>query len=147
MRKGNMANFRIEPNVGVGPIKFGMSKAEVESVFGLPEYENGNRVGYFSGFMINFDALNAVEFIELAKSDLFTSEYKGIELHCLSASKVLSFVGEHDDFDLDDPELGYSYVFKSLQLSLWRGTLPDDENDNEGKFFEAVGVGCSCYFE
>tara|TARA_R110001583_G_scaffold194180_1_gene364507 strand:+ start:532 stop:960 length:429 start_codon:yes stop_codon:yes gene_type:complete len=142
-----MTHFRIEPNIGVGPIKFGMTKAEVASVFGLPEFENGNRVGYFSGFMINFDAVNVVEFIELAKSDLFTSEYKGVDLQNLLASKVLSFVSENDSFDENDPELGHSYVFKSLQLSFWRGTLPEDENDNDGQFFEAIGIGCSHYFE
>jgi len=142
-----MENFEIEPNIGVGPIKLGMHKSEVVKVFGKPEHEHDNRSGYFSGFMVDFDESDKVEFIELAKSDLFTSSFKGKSLHNIPASEAVEYICKLDDFDPNEPELGYSYIFKKLQLSLWRGTLPENEQDKDGKYFEAVGVGVSNYFE
>ena len=47
----------------------------------------------------------------------------------------------------NDPELGYSYIFKKLQMSLWRRLITDNEQDvNSGKF-EAIGIGVDGYFE
>ncbi|WP_415894565.1 hypothetical protein ACMXYQ_08965 [Neptuniibacter sp. PT34_22] len=142
-----MKHFAIEPNVGVGPIKLGMSKAEVIDLFGQPEFENNERTVYLSGFMVDFDELNHVEFIEVAKSDLFEATYEGINLHNVSASQAVEHVCKFDSYDNSDPELGHSYIFKKLQLSLWRGTLPEDENDEDGKYFESVAIGVSNYFE
>lgn len=142
-----MKHIEIEPNVGVGPIKLGMSKAEVIDLFGKPEYENNERSAYMAGFMVDFDESNHVEFIELASSDLFAALYKGKNLHNLTASEAVEHVSKFDSYDKNDPELGYSYVFKNLQLSLWRGTLPGNEQDEDGKYFESVAIGVSNYFE
>ncbi|MES9828037.1 MAG: hypothetical protein ABW201_07225 [Candidatus Thiodiazotropha sp.] len=43
MRK-KMEHYVIKPNEGVGPIKLGKHKSEVEKIFGDPEYEN-DRMG------------------------------------------------------------------------------------------------------
>lgn len=142
-----MKHFEIEPNVGVGPIKLGMSKAEVIDILGKPEFENNERSAYLSGFMVDFDESNHVEFIELAKSDLFEATYKGINLHNVSAPQAVDHVCKFDVYDNNDPELGYSYVFKKLQLSLWRGTFPESEHDEDGKYFESVAIGVENYFE
>lgn len=142
-----MEHYLIEPNIGVGPIKLGMHKSEVENIFGKPEFEKDNRAGYFSGFMLNYNASNKVEFIELAKSKLFTTSYEGKNLHEITANEAVELVSNYDSYDTNDPELGYSYIFKGLQLSLWRGTLPENTKDEDGKYFQAVGLGEANYFE
>lgn len=142
-----MKHYDIEPNTGVGPIKLGMHKTEVESIFGKPEFENDNRAGYFSGFIVNYNESNNIEFIELANSKNFTTSYKGKNLHKMPATEAVEFVSKYDSYDSKDPELGYSYIFKDLQLSLWRGTLPENTSDEDGKYFEAIGIGEANYFE
>lgn len=142
-----MKHYEIVPNVGVGPIKLGMQRAEVEKIFGAPDYEHDSRVSYFSGFMIDYNDSNNVEFIELANSEHFTASYEGKDLHRIPANEAVEFVSKFDSFDKNEPELGHSYIFKKLQLSLWRGTMPENENDEDGKYFEAVGIAEANYFE
>ena len=124
-----------------------MHKSEVKRIFGKPEYENDNRVGYLSGFMVDYNKFNNVEFIELANSNKFNATYEGKNLHQILASEALELVSKYDSYDANDPELGHSYIFKGLQLSLWRGTIPENINDEDGKYFEAVGIGEANYFE
>lgn len=140
-------NYEIKPLVGVGPINLGMSKAEVESHFGKPEFEEEKRVCYFSSFMIDFDDDGKVEFIELGESEEYTTSLNGIDLHRVPAEDAVSIVGKSDKFDEDDPELGYSYIFKKIQMSLWRGSIPEDNEDEDGKYFEAIGIAQNDYFE
>lgn len=47
---------------------------------------------------------------------------------------------KHDD---DDPELGFSYIFPSLELAFWR---PGDDDDEE-PHFATVGIGVRGYFD
>jgi len=142
-----MHHYTIEPHNGIGPIRLGMSRSDVESIFGKPQFEQGERVGYLDGFMIDFDEAGRVEFIELANSLRFTATYRGKDLHALPADEVVELVGQDDSFDQDDPEVGYSYIFKGLQLSLWRPTLPQSPADADGQHFQAVGLASDGYFE
>ena len=106
-----MEHFNIEPNVGVGPIKLGMCKSEVESIFGRPDNENQNRCNYYSGFFVNYNKANRVEFIELANSNKYKASFKNKILFEIPATDAVVFVSQFDSYDSNDPELGYSYVF------------------------------------
>jgi hypothetical protein len=143
----NMLEYEITPHVGIGPVKLGMPIHDVEAVMGKPEHVHDNRHGYLSGFMVDFDDTGKVEFIELASSELFQAKFNGINLHYVTADEAVNFVSQFDSYDRNDPEAGYSYIFKKLQLSLWRGTMPEDEADEDGKYFEAVGIAIDGYFE
>jgi hypothetical protein len=138
--------YDIQPHVGVGPIKLGMSKAQVILILGNPRFERNNRYEFVSGFFVDFDSSGTVEFIELANSDEFQAIYNGVDLHNIRASKVLETIVENDNFDHSNPELGNSYIFKKLQLSLWRGVIPENDSDTDGQYFEAVGIGRKNYF-
>lgn len=143
----DMFIFEITPHVGVGPVKLGMPVHDVEAVMGKPEHVHANRHGYLSGFMVDFDDTGRVEFIELATSKLFQATFNGTNLHNVTADEAVEFVSQFDSYDRNDPEVGYSYIFKNLQLSLWRGTMPDEGADEDGKYFEAVGIATGGYFE
>ncbi|WP_145176187.1 hypothetical protein [Rubripirellula lacrimiformis] len=99
-----MQTFDILPAVGVGPIRFGMTRADVRKLIGP---------------------------------------------HELNAASAVAHVEKMAPFDPDAPEPGYTYVFPTLQLSLWRSVIPDasqDADDPTGRTFEAVGVGPDGYF-
>ncbi len=141
-----MNEYEIIPNVGVGPIKLGMTREEVEMNFGQPEDKQENRHWFNDGFAIDFNDNGKVEFIELAKSQRFKGIFKGKCLHDLPAEEAVSVVYQYDSYNENDPDLGYSYVFLKLQLSLWRGTITESNEDGGGRFFEAVSIAEDGYF-
>jgi hypothetical protein len=138
--------FEIEPLVGVGPVRFDMTRADVYAVLGTPEYKNGNRECFLSGLMVDFDEAGAVEFVELANSEKFTATFHRQDLHTIPANDAVTLLSKYGKFKDDDPELGHSYIFPDLQMSLWRSTVQDDENDEDGKYFEAIGIARPGYF-
>ena len=50
------------------------------------------------------------------------------------------------DYDRKDSEVPFSFVFSELELSFWRPTIPEDEFDEDGRFFETVGIGVKGYY-
>jgi hypothetical protein len=147
----SVSTFDIRPNEGVGPIALGMLRDEVHTALGSPEGPpRGGREGFLGGFFVDFDTNGRVEFIELARSSRFRAIFHGTCLHEVPADEAVRIVGEYDQCDITNPELGYSYIFLRLQLSLWRGTRPGPNqaaNDSDGGYFEAVGVGADGYFQ
>jgi hypothetical protein len=116
-----MQAFVILPTVGVGPIRFGMTRAEVRQLIGPHDGESEN----------------------------FRATLDGECLHELNADSAVAHVERVAPLDHDAPEPGYTYVFPTLQLSLWRSVVPDasqDVDDPTGRTFEAVGVGPKGYF-
>ena len=139
--------FEIKPLIGVGPVRFNMTRDEVHSVLGEPESKHGNRECFLSGLMVDFDEIGKVEFIELARSTKFIASFHDKDLHSLLAEDAVAWVSTFGTLKTDIPEAGYSFVFPDMQISLWRGVLPEDENDDQGRYFEAVGAAREGYFD
>ena len=146
-----MIEYDILPHSGVGPIRLGMTREEVRAEFGMPDFTgNDNREEFLHGFFVDFNSEGRVEFIELAKSTQFRPLFKGKCLHELLADDVVALVQRYDQYSEDDPELGYSYCFLDLQMSLWRPTVPDanqPNDDDDGRYFHAIGIAEKGYFE
>jgi hypothetical protein len=149
-----MMEFTIDPLVGVGPIKFGQTRREVQAILaGLGEpkavLRNPNTDCFFhNAFQVSYDDENRVEFIQAADSDEFQFLFRDESLHEMPAEEAVRFLSQFAEYDRDDPEKGYSYIFPTLQLSLWRGVLPSSVlNDRAGRHFEAVGAGRAGYFD
>jgi len=136
----------IEPLVGFGPIKLDMGRMDVHATLGPSDFTHGNREGFLSGLMVDFNSDGRVEFIEIAKSRKYVAFLNGIDVHSLPASKLIEHLSRQSAYDRDDPELGYSYIFKDMQLSLWRSVMPESSADPVGRYFEAVGIGVHGYF-
>ena len=146
-----MIEYDVVPHKGVGPISLGMSRDEVHAEFGKPEFaSHDNREGFHKGFLVDYNAAGRVEFIELAKSQQFRALFNGVCLHELLADDAVAFVQRYGQYNENDPELGHSYCFLDLQLSLWRPTIPaagQSLNDDDGRYFHAVGIAEAGYFK
>ena len=144
-----MRDFEIIPLERVGPIMLGMARKDVHTVFGPPEHSHSGRECFLGGFMVDFDENGRVEFIELAKSTSFRAAFKGRCLHEISADEAVAHVTKYAQCDSNSHELGRRFIFLDLQLSLWRATLPDENqpaDDPSGRYFEAVGIAKESYF-
>ena len=146
-----MHQFEIVPGQGVGPIRFGMTRSEVRNHLGPPEdNEDAEREWYLEDLAIDFDPSGKVKFIEIAQSENLRGLIGGMSLLDVDADDAITHVSTMAPWDDNDPELGYSYVFPKLQLSLWRPMIPEDDQDADdptGRRFESVGVGADGYFD
>ncbi len=144
-----MKCFEIKLGIGVGPVHLGMDRNDVLSVMGEAEFSNDESDGFLSGFRVYYDTSNKVEFIELADSSEYEALFNGRCLHHMPADEAVEYLSTLDSFNSKDPELGYSYTFRNLNMSLWRGTKPDSEQpieDIDGRYFEAVAIAVEGYF-
>jgi len=92
-----------------------------------------------SGFFVYFDDESCVEFIELFKSSQFAPIYKGVNILNLPARAAITLVEKDDSYDKFDPELGYSYVFKVLQMSFWRrNIIAERQKDDDGVVADGI---------
>ena len=139
-----MQTFEILPNVGMGPIKLGMSKNEVQAELGSSGAESLAVVfRYFNNnFQIAFDREDKVEFISLSLTDSIKGIFEGSELLRLPAEEAVKVVS---DFDSEEKlENGCTSAFQNLNMSLWR----DYKNDSEKTdYFLEISIGVKDYFK
>lgn len=141
--------WKIEPLIGLHRILFGMSYDEVVRLCGDPAQQRiiqSTRVARWSdGFLVHFNP--AVEFIEVSRIAAVSATLFDLALLELLADDVLQRLVEKGHSYGADTEDGHSFVFDRLQIGLWRATKPADEHDQEGRYFDAVGLGRSGYYK
>ncbi|SMF22961.1 hypothetical protein SAMN06296036_107255 [Pseudobacteriovorax antillogorgiicola] len=134
------------PLGSIGPVKIGMKESEVQQVIGRPTFVDGSRKEYLSGYFVNYDSDNRVEYIEVWDSDGFGIDFNGINPLKVDPRDAVKHIESFDKYDEDDPELGDSYIFKSIQVSLWRGSTFKDSDEKIEKEFESLGIGKQGYY-
>lgn len=146
-----MQTFAVQPLVGVGPVHLGTSRNEVRRILGpcstsirkSPSSREATDAWFANGFQVFYAGeMPAVEYIGLSAGVGFSAMLFGHDVFTTPASTVVSLVQEHAAFDATDPELGSSYIFPSIELSLWR----PDCDELEGNFFATVGIGIRGYY-
>ncbi|MEM6263871.1 MAG: hypothetical protein AAGI38_15260 [Bacteroidota bacterium] len=145
-----MEVFQVKPLEGIGKIKLGMDQESVTKLMGASEeteLEGTQMYSYFDGgFQVFFDEEGKVEFIELLRNSGFQAEAFGCSIFDTPAADVLKVVSQEADYNPNDLEVGYSYVFHELEFSLWRPSIPENESDEEGKYFSTIGIGNQGYY-
>tara|TARA_R110001592_G_scaffold341938_2_gene631382 strand:- start:296 stop:805 length:510 start_codon:yes stop_codon:yes gene_type:complete len=165
--------FKIEPHIGAGDLKFGMSRDEIQQILGTPEHTSKQMImdygdfsisipakdGYFKNeLQISFDDNNKANFIEFTGKDSeFTEVFlKDIEVFKTPAFELIQKISNStsSEFDNEDDEIPYSYVFPSIDLAVWRQVIPkqDEQKEeisesDEGKYFWTIGIGIKGYYE
>ncbi|KQL45325.1 hypothetical protein AN963_27515 [Brevibacillus choshinensis] len=116
-----MGKLIIEPGQGIGTIKLGTSIAEVNECIEeydakyKKDYHQTDRFGnYFTHmFMVEYDSNEKVNFI-----DVFNTK----------AEQLVAVIDTISKYDRDDRELGWTYHFRDIGLSLWRPNILNEED-------------------
>jgi hypothetical protein len=62
------------------------------------------------------------------------------------AEELVEFISRSAASDKSDPELGYSYIFPELELSVWRPVIPKSKKGKYGRYLATIGVGRKGYY-
>ncbi|NWJ48967.1 MAG: hypothetical protein HXX08_24160 [Chloroflexi bacterium] len=167
--------YELIPSVGIGPVRFGMTHQEVYEAMGTKPsttLPRGKAVGeeerssfhLHNCFAVHYSTENStVEFIEVSSDCDIDVFYKDIDFFNTEVEELLVLLTKETPYDEDDPELGYSFIFPELELSLYRPHGPEDieplteESSEEDikyyegelkrlKYIESVGLGITGYY-
>jgi len=152
--------YDVVPHEGIGPVRLGMTREAAREAMEragvlLPpvQGEPSRDVYHDAGFQVSYDTSGTVEYIELSRGAPFVARYRGVDVFTAPADELVALVAETAPYDPHDPELGYTYLFAALDLSLWRPELPEDcEEEDEpdehdcGRVFSTMGVGRPGYY-
>ena len=143
-----LQKYTIEPLIGVGPIKLGMNRNDVQNI--MPEASKQFMKTRNSS--VETDAFHkncfqvfynhqtvCVEYIELSRRCPFIADIFGVDPFGSLAEELIQYLSEKAKFDKSDPELGYSYIFPEIELSVWRPSIED-------KHFSTIGIGVKGYY-
>ena len=143
--------FVLDPVNGVGPVRLGMTRTAVIDAFGPPSgsfYKTpGSKYAtdawYGSDFQVFYEGEEpTVFFIELSNGPNLEAVLFGLPVFMTSVPALISEIERRAELDRADPELGYSYTFRTLELAFWRPDNDDEETPN----FATVGMGrAGCY--
>jgi hypothetical protein len=151
-----MPDYIVQPLVGVGPVLLGMSRDEVRRA--MPEPAKPFRKGrtsrhetdafHKSAFQVYYGGDQpTVEYIELSGGSVVRAFYRDIDVFATPADEVVAHVCRDSEFDHSSPEIPYSYLFRGLQLSLWRPTIQKSDSDTDGRYFSTIGIGKRGYYD
>ncbi len=146
-----MSEMRVEPGVGIGPVRLGMTHAEVRAAVPNREIKGQGSRQRIPGLGLSLeytDSDGVVAFIEADRGS--GAKYDGIEVFETPAEEVVAAIVQAAGLaPVDFPPARHSYLFEGLRLVLWRGTVPDDEQDADdegGRLFQTVSVYAPGYY-
>jgi hypothetical protein len=142
--------FEILPLIGIANLKFDMSREE--SRISMPEpfseqSDDKNADSYYNySLQVSFDETGKLEFIEISRDEDIEAIFRGGNVFKIPANDLIEEIRQDFRLDVDDDEFGYCFTFPDIELSFWRPVIPEDENDEDGKYFSTVGIGRKGYF-
>lgn len=141
MREGTeIPVYEVEPHVGVGPVRLGMSRDEVRRIMPGPvdSFRKGPDALYETdgfhncAFQVFYGGdTPTVEYIELSADAEFSAVYRGMNVFGTEAKDLVAHISRVAEYDATEPEMDYSYIFPELELSLWRPVKPESPEDVE----------------
>jgi hypothetical protein len=149
-----VTQYEVIPHVGVGPVRLGMSREEVRRLMpGEPScFRTWPYTGpeadtwHDGGFQVHYAGEPpAVAYILLCRGLGVRALYRGLSVFDADAAEVVRLLSREASFDDRDPELGYTYVFPALELSVWRPVVPGPPGDEDGRHFSSIGIGVRGY--
>lgn len=146
--------FAIEPHRGIGPISFGMDRAQVAVAMakcggGRPVKRSTEIDCFFeNAFQVSFDDDGKADFIEVCSGIAADVVFEGCDVFDLHADELLRLIREHEQEDTELSEPDDSYMFSGLILALWgRDEQYDHKGGEQRPVFATVGVGAPSYLE
>lgn len=145
----------LNPPSGVGPAMIGASLDEAETALAsladirAPDPLRPRRRGFIpfqSGLSIALhgDRDGNVVAVEVYRSDVDSVQFAGTDVFRTPADEVMALLESRTPLRLEED--GQTVIAPELSMSLWRSTLPESPDDEEGKYFESVLVATVGYF-
>jgi hypothetical protein len=151
-----MPDYIVQPFVGVGPIRLGMSRDEARRAMQEPPkpFRKGTApkhetdAFHQSAFQIFYGGDQpTVEYVELSGGSVVRALYRDLDVFATPADDVVAYISRDSAFDESDPEIPCTYLFRGLQLSLWRPLAPESDTDADGRYFSTIGIGREGYYD
>ena len=140
-----MEKLELRPLFGFSQIKLSVQRSDIHELLGPPNDFNENTDYYSnSSIQIHYSENGVVEFIELASDQNVV--WDGISIFSTPVVELVKELSKKTKQSTNEPEPGYTFTYPEYELSFWRPTQPDEEEPDEGKYFESVGLGCKGYF-
>ena len=147
-----LPKYEVKPRSGVGAVALGMSRPDVRARMpGEPvTFRKGSGgpdvdAWHEAGFQVFYSDDDTVEYIELNRGAV-DAWFEGTAVFDVDADQLVEALRSRSPIDEDDAELGYSYVFPLWDLSLWRRCVPESPTDEEGRYFDTIGIGVPGYY-
>ena len=141
----SMEKLELRPLFGFGQIKLGVQRNDIHELLGPPNDFNENTDYYSnSSIQIHYSEDGVVEFIELASDQNVV--WDGISIFFTPVVELVKELLKKTKQSTNESEPGYTFTYPEYELCFWRPTQPDEEDPNEGKYFESVGLGSKGYF-
>lgn len=144
--------WTVTPLVGLGPIALGAARAATTDVLareGLaprPQAKPSNKDEFLdAALQLHYEG-GKLRAIECYADERLEVVYEGTDLLRAPALAVVDLLRRVAPFDADDPELGYTYCFPDLAVGLWRPTVPESDDDPEGRTFQSVTIAVAGYY-
>jgi len=142
----------VEPGVGCGPVRLGMTMSEVVAALGEPEARHPLRSGedetlYWlrSTFQVAFGAGATVVDVQLCAMGPVVAVFREIDLLSTPADEVVARLSSLGEGSYDED--GSSFSFPRARLGFWRQGLPDEdwapedyEQYRDGLFWDTVNT-------
>ncbi len=144
--------FVVEPQRGIGPISFGMTRLAVVAAMadiggGSPFARNMETDCFFANaFQVSFGDAGKVDFIEVCNDIAGEVKFGCHDVFDLHADELLALIRGHEEADGDLSEPPDSYVFSGLILTLWgRDKQYDYKGGERRPVFATIGIGAPSY--
>lgn len=145
-----MLDLEIVPGERIGPFSLGATEGELTEVcrgmdgFVEPASPSRHIRGFWQfdfGLFVKarFDAEGRATSVQVSGSGAFTgynAEFRGINVLTTPAEDVMGLLAALDDLTSD--EFAFHVTAPKLGLALARDTVPEDEDDEDGRFFTSV---------
>ena len=145
--------FDVVPHEGIGPVKLGMTRDEVDAALGEPGngFTPDEQYWRSSAVHVCFDGNGRAEFIEVSAVEALQARLNDVPILEIDAEETLALLTALAPVNPDDRELGYTYEFPDLELAVWRPVLPEEGDaldpfgDPNGRSFATVGISVKGY--
>lgn len=146
--------LELEPPVGVAGIRIGSTMGEahqrMQSLPGLVAFD-GILARYQSELFIRAfprGDSGVVDAVEISRDEYEYADtvvWRGIDLLGEPADHVIRKLAVQTDIAIT--EHGHSLTCPHLLIALWRPTMPEDEYDDEGRYFRTALVAAPGYYD
>lgn len=143
--------FEVQPGVGIGPVRLGMTPDEVRQAVGRCRITAGDdREQWIDALGLKVDyAADVVAFVEASAVALVRVTLAGRDVFATPADELVAAVVEHAGLNPNRLPPGRDeYRFPRLRLGLWRAFVPDEPvaPGEPGWAFESVSVYARGYY-